>query len=107
MQSELHPELSSDTGILATPAAGSRFKNVISVDVEDYFHAEAFADVVDRSQWSTYPSRVESNTNRLLDLFAELKVEATFFVLGWVAERYPGLVQAIANAGHELACHSY
>jgi len=107
MQSELYPEVNCDPGILPLPVGSSCFKNVISVDVEDYFHAEAFADVVDRSQWSTYPSRVESTTNRLLDLFAELKVEATFFVLGWVAERNPGLVRAIGDAGHELACHSY
>jgi len=60
----------------------SGFKNVISVDVEDYFHAESFADIVKRSQWGTYPSRVENNTKRLLDLFAELKVHATF--LCWV-----------------------
>jgi len=82
-------------------------KNVISVDVEDYFHAESFADVVRRSQWESYDSRVEDNTKRLLDLFAELKVEATFFVLGWVAERCPGLVREISAQGHELACHSY
>jgi len=81
--------------------------NVISVDVEDYFHAEAFSDVVGPSNWDSYPSRVERNTKRLLDLFAKHQVEATFFILGWVAERFPGLVADIAAAGHEIACHSY
>ena len=93
--------------VLARTGITSGFKNVISVDVEDYFHAESFADIVERSQWGMYPSRVENNTMRLLDLFAELKVDATFFVLGWVAERFPGLVREIAAGGHEVACHSY
>jgi len=82
-------------------------QNVITVDVEDYFHAEAFADIVQRSEWDSYASRVENNTHRLLDLFAKLNVEATFFVLGWVAERFPALVRDVVSAGHELACHSY
>ena len=60
-----------------------------------------------RSQWGSYVSRVEDNTRRLLDLFAELNIEATFFVLGWVAERFPKLVRDIGSAGHEFACHSY
>jgi polysaccharide deacetylase family protein (PEP-CTERM system associated) len=82
-------------------------RDVISVDVEDYFHAEAFAKVVDRSDWDQRTSRVEVNTRRILELFSRLRVRATFFVLGWVAERYPGLGKEIAAAGHELACHSY
>lgn len=82
-------------------------KNVISVDVEDYFHAEAFADVVRRQDWENYSTRVETNTRRLLELFAAQGVQATFFVLGWVAERFPALVKEIGAAGHELACHSY
>jgi len=92
---------------VAVASPDAAFKNVISVDVEDYFHAEAFAATVDRSQWGSYESRVESNTRRLLDLFSELELEATFFVLGWVAERCPQLVRDTAAAGHELACHSY
>ena len=83
------------------------FRNVISVDVEDYFHAEAFAKILDRSDWERCLSRVEANTRRILELFAKLEIHATFFVLGWVAERYPGLVREIADGGHELACHSY
>jgi len=83
------------------------FTNVMTVDVEDYFHAEAFSDVVDRSHWDSYPSRVVRNTKMLLDLFAKHRIEATFFILGWVAERFPSLVAEIAAAGHEIACHSY
>jgi len=79
----------------------------MSVDVEDYFHAEAFSDVVSRSDWSSYPTRVEQNTRRVLELFERHGVRGTFFVLGWVAEKFPGLIREIADAGHEIACHSY
>jgi polysaccharide deacetylase family protein (PEP-CTERM system associated) len=79
----------------------------MSVDVEDYFHVEAFSDVVDRAGWDGYACRVEANTHRLLDLLEECRVEATFFILGWVADRYPQLVRAIVARGHEPACHSY
>ena len=82
-------------------------KNVVSVDVEDYFHAEAFSDIVDRDRWDSYTSRVEVNTRCLLELLGKLNVHATFFVLGWVAERFPALVREIADSGHELGCHSY
>lgn len=82
-------------------------RNVVSVDVEDYFHCEVFSGVVDRSRWDSYASRVVPNTQRLLQLFADVNVRGTFFVLGWVAERYPGLVREIAAGGHELGCHSY
>jgi polysaccharide deacetylase family protein (PEP-CTERM system associated) len=81
--------------------------NVFSVDVEDYFHVEAFSDIVPRNKWDTYSLRVEANTHRVLDLLDEHKTEATFFVLGWVAERMPQLVREIHARGHELACHSY
>jgi polysaccharide deacetylase family protein (PEP-CTERM system associated) len=77
------------------------------VDVEDYFQVEAFADRVDRARWSEYPSRVEANTRVVLDLLDECGVKGTFFTLGWVAERFPGLVQEIVRRGHEAACHSY
>lgn len=82
-------------------------RNVVSVDVEDYFHAEVFSGVVDRSRWDSYVSRVEGNTRRLLELLGDLNLHGTFFVLGWVAERFPSLVREIAAGGHELACHSY
>jgi polysaccharide deacetylase family protein (PEP-CTERM system associated) len=82
-------------------------RNVVSVDVEDYFHAEAFSDVVNRAHWDSYASRVVPNTRCLLELLAAVDVRATFFVLGWVAERFPDLVREIAAGGHELGCHSY
>ena len=85
----------------------SRLPALLSVDVEDYFQVEAFADRVDRAQWADFPSRVEANTRVLLDLFDECGVRGTFFVLGWVAERFPDLVREIARRGHEMACHSY
>lgn len=81
--------------------------NAMTVDVEDYFHVSAFSDVVSADQWPTLESRVCRNTDRLLALFADADVRATFFVLGWVAERFPDLVQRIHRAGHELASHSY
>ena len=82
-------------------------RGILSVDVEDYFQVQAFAGVVDRSNWSEYPSRVERNTERVLDLLDERGVTATFFILGWVAEHFPGLVRNIVERGHEAACHSY
>ncbi len=82
-------------------------RNALTVDVEDYFHVAAFAQQIDPATWDRFPLRVEWNTHRLLDLFAEQDVHATFFVLGWVAERCPGLVRVIAERGHEVACHGY
>jgi polysaccharide deacetylase family protein (PEP-CTERM system associated) len=81
--------------------------NALTVDVEDYFQVAAFAKQVDPASWDRSPLRVERNTERLLAHFADRGVEATFFVLGWVAERCPGLVRAIAAQGHEVACHGY
>jgi polysaccharide deacetylase family protein (PEP-CTERM system associated) len=88
------------------PAAAS-IVNLMTVDVEDYFHVNAFAGRVARDSWPTFPSRVEANTARILGLFAEHGVRGTFFVLGWVAERYPQLVRRIADAGHEIGSHSH
>ena len=82
-------------------------RDILSVDVEDYYHVEAFTDIVPCSAWDSYPSRVEANTVRVLDLLDVCGVKGTFFILGWVADRYPGLVRKIAERGHELACHSY
>lgn len=81
--------------------------NALSVDVEDYYHVEAFADRIRPETWSQYPSRVVNNTRRVLDLFQELGVRATFFVLGYVAEREPALVREILAGGHEVGCHSH
>lgn len=94
------------TRAVARPAAGVRH-DVCSVDVEDYFHVEAFSDVIPRSAWGDYPERVVGNTHRLLDLLAEQGTTATFFFLGWVAERHPELVREVVARGHEPACHSY
>ena len=81
--------------------------NAMTVDVEDYFQVSAFESTIDRSQWDALPHRVEQNTQRILDLFDQHGVKATFFTLGWVAERYPQLVKRIVNDGHELASHGY
>lgn len=81
--------------------------NAMSVDVEDWFQVQAFAGVIDRAAWETLPRRVEANTDRILALFEGAGVRATFFTLGWVAERYPQLVRRIADAGHEVASHGY
>lgn len=75
--------------------------------MEDYFQVNAFAGVVSQDQWAGYPLRVGDNTRRILDLFDEYGVKATFFTLGWVAERLPDLVREIHRRGHELACHGY
>jgi polysaccharide deacetylase family protein (PEP-CTERM system associated) len=91
------------TRTLGTPG----FPNILTVDVEEYFHPNAMDAVVDPSTWDGLPRRVEHNTNRLLDLLSEHDVRATFFVLGWVAERLPHLVIEIARRGHEVACHGY
>jgi len=81
--------------------------NALSVDIEDYFHAEALAAAAPRESWDQLESRVDRNTKRVLELFSRAGVQGTFFVLGWVAERHPGLVREIRSAGHEVACHSY
>jgi polysaccharide deacetylase family protein (PEP-CTERM system associated) len=82
-------------------------RNALTVDVEDYFQVSAFADSVKQKEWDNHPLRVENNTHKLLDMFDEYQTKATFFVLGWVAERQKSLVLEIANRGHEVACHGY
>jgi polysaccharide deacetylase family protein (PEP-CTERM system associated) len=86
-------------------AAPRAIVNAMSVDVEDYFQVSAFDRVVPRESWNGRESRVGGNTQRLLELFDSSGVRATFFVLGWVAERYPHLVRRIAEHGHEIASH--
>jgi polysaccharide deacetylase family protein (PEP-CTERM system associated) len=81
--------------------------NALTFDIEEYFHAEAFAGVVRPDQWPDLESRVAAATQHLLDILDEARTAATFFVLGWVAERQPRLVRAIAERGHEVACHGY
>lgn len=80
-------------------------KNIFSVDVEDYYQVEAFSQVIDRRNWNDYESRVENNTNVILDLLDEHKVKGTFFVLGCVAKDRPSIVRNIAERGHEVASH--
>jgi polysaccharide deacetylase family protein (PEP-CTERM system associated) len=79
--------------------------NAMTIDVEDYFHVEAFASTIDRKDWDHLPQRVERNTERILELLAASSAQATFFVLGWIAQRHPALVRRILADGHELASH--
>jgi polysaccharide deacetylase family protein (PEP-CTERM system associated) len=81
--------------------------NALSFDIEDYFQVAALASAVDRSSWESMPRRVDRNTSLLLDILASSDTRATFFFLGWVAEREPQLVRRVAAAGHEVACHGY
>ena len=79
--------------------------NALTVDVEDYFHVQAFAHKVNPRDWHAFEYRATANTERLLEMFETRGLRATFFVLGWVAEKAPELVRRIAGAGHEVACH--
>ena len=81
--------------------------NAVTVDVEDYFHASAFRELAPFETWDRQPSRVEQSTRKTLELLAAFNLRATFFVLGWVAERYPSLIREIRAAGHDVGCHSY
>lgn len=81
--------------------------NALTIDVEDYFHVTAFERHIKPDEWDSYPLRVEGNTLRILDMLDEFALRATFFVLGWVAERLPSLVKEIHRRGHEIACHGY
>ena len=85
----------------------TRLYNAMTVDVEDYFQVSVFERHIPRQDWDRLPHRVERNTDRIMDLFAAHGVKATFFILGWVAERYPQLVQRVVSEGHELASHGY
>lgn len=81
--------------------------NAMTVDVEEYFQVWAFADVTEKSRWSAYPSRIAWSMERILRLFDEANVKATFFTLGWIGERFPEIVRQIASRGHEVASHGY
>ncbi len=85
----------------------STLKNCLTIDVEDYFQVNAFAAHVRQDQWDSFPLRVGNNTHRILDFLDHYNIKATFFVLGWVAERLPGLAHEIHQRGHEIACHGY
>lgn len=92
---------------LSAPESPSAIVNALTIDVEDYFQVSAFAPHIRRSEWDTLPCRVEQNVDRILQMLADAGVHATFFTLGWVAERYPDLVRRISSAGHELASHGF
>jgi len=94
----------STTGEAAPDAV---IRNAMTVDVEDYFQVQALSDAISRQDWPTLPGRVERNTNRVLDLFADTRIKATFFTLGWIAERHPPLIRRILAEGHELASHGW
>ncbi len=81
--------------------------NALTIDVEDYFQVSAFAPHIARSSWDTRECRVERNVGRILEMLATRETKATFFTLGWIAERYPALVRRIVDEGHELASHGY
>ncbi|NMF87388.1 XrtA system polysaccharide deacetylase [Aromatoleum petrolei] len=84
-----------------------RIVNALTIDVEDYFHVSALAPHFPRTEWEQVPCRVERNVNQILQLLDDHDARATFFVLGWVAERYPELVRLIVSQGHEIASHGY
>ena len=90
-----------------TPAGRQTCRQAMTVDVEDWFQVQAYASAIARSDWDRLPSRVEANTERLLAVFEAAGVRATFFTLGWVAARHPGLVRRIVAGGHELASHGF
>jgi len=81
--------------------------NYLTIDVEDYFHVSAFEDVINPGDWSTCESRVVRNTRNILRILNDVRVRATFFVMGWVAEKYPDIINDIMQQGHEIGCHSY
>ncbi|HTJ96464.1 MAG TPA: XrtA system polysaccharide deacetylase [Rhodocyclaceae bacterium] len=85
----------------------STITNALTIDVEDYFQVSAFAPYIARTEWETRECRVERNVQLILDMLDKHGVKATFFTLGWVAERYPWLVKDIARSGHEVASHGY
>jgi polysaccharide deacetylase family protein (PEP-CTERM system associated) len=85
----------------------SAMPNALTIDVEEHFQVHAFETVISRSAWDRYPSRVVANTQRILRLLAEFDLHATFFILGWIADRHPELVSDIAARGHEIATHGY
>ena len=98
-------------GLLSSDSRGTTIEapatHLFSVDVEEHFQVSAFERVVARESWDHHPSRVEANTDQLLDLLAQHRATATFFTLGWVAERRPALIRRIVDQGHEVASHSF
>lgn len=81
--------------------------NALTIDVEDYYHVSAFESIIKFEDWGRFESRVEKNTLKILELLNTFKIKATFFILGWIAERSPQMVKEIQKEGHEIACHGY
>ena len=81
--------------------------NALTFDIEDYFQVEAFKQYIAFEEWPNYQSRVVQNTRKIIDILDERNVKATFFILGWVAERFPEMVRQITEDGHEIATHGY
>lgn len=94
-------------GAWASAQAGATIVNALTIDVEDYFQVSALAPYIARSDWDSRECRVERNVDALLQMLQQHRARATFFTLGWIAERYPLLVRRIVDAGHELASHGY
>ena len=87
--------------------ASAQITNALTIDVEDYFQVSAFAPYIRRDEWDARECRIERNIGRILEMLAENRIHATFFTLGWIAERYPQLVRRIVDGGHEMASHGY
>ncbi len=85
----------------------NKIKHLLTIDLEDWFHLLDNDETRTPEQWQAFPSRVKQNTHKLLDLFDAHGIKATFFVLGWIAEKYPDLIRNIQLRGHEIGCHSY
>jgi polysaccharide deacetylase family protein (PEP-CTERM system associated) len=85
----------------------SPIRNALTIDVEDYFQVSAFAPYIRRSDWDRRECRIERNVARIVEMLGASRIRATFFTLGWIAERYPQVVRSIAAAGHEVASHGY
>jgi polysaccharide deacetylase family protein (PEP-CTERM system associated) len=99
--------LAATAAVHANVVSTAPVVNALSIDVEDYFQVSAFAAHVDPADWDAMECRVEGNIERVLALLADANAKATFFTLGWIAERYPSLVRKIADAGHEIASHGF
>lgn len=89
---------------VTSPCSGP-MANAMTVDVEDYFQVSAFSNRIAREDWDNYPCRIERNVDAILELFDDDAIHATFFILGWIGERYPQMLRSIVSAGHELASH--
>jgi polysaccharide deacetylase family protein (PEP-CTERM system associated) len=105
--SHSHPNHVNSTTYRPVPLSRPDLSNVLTIDVEEYFHPTEVQNSVTQSQWATLPSRVGREVFDILDLLEEKNVKATFFILGWVAEHFPAVVRAVVEGGHEIGCHSY